>query len=277
MEREKFSVLISVYKREKPEYFDAALESIYKQTLQPDEVVICTDGELTPQLNAIIDKYNNLYPSITNIVRFKRNRGLGPVLHDGLLRCRNNIVFRMDSDDISVKDRFEKQLDVMKKTGADVVGSSIIEYDEGMNTATGKREVPEYDAEIKQYAKRRNPINHMSVCYRKNRVVNAGNYLAMDGFEDYYLWARMIKDGAVFYNIQSPLVSVRGGDSMIKRRGGHSYVKRIRTFEKKLKKIGFISTAQYYSNILPRVTIAVIPSFLRQIVYNKALRGANNG
>ena len=269
-----FSVLMPVYAKEKPKNLNEALESIYSQTVFPSEVVICEDGKLTQELDSIIKEYKQRYPKNTKVVKFPTNRGLGNALHDGILECSNEVIFRMDSDDISVGDRFEKQLAVLQETKADVVGSNIVEYDEKMNVMTGSREVPELDTNIKQYAKKRNPINHMTVCYKRSAVLSAGNYLVMDGFEDYYLWVRMIKNGANFYNIQKPLVKVRGGASMISRRGGLSYVRKTIAFEKELRKIGFISAFQYCTNTFPRILVSIAPSFIRRMFYSVSLRGS---
>lgn len=268
----KFSVLMSVYAKEKPENLDEALRSIYSQTASPSEVVICEDGKLTQGLDNVIKKYKQEYPRRTKVVKYPMNRGLGKTLRDGILECSNEIIFRMDSDDISARDRFEKQLAIMQETKADVVGSNIVEYNDEMSIKTGKRVVPEFNNDIKRYARKRNPINHMTACYRKSAVIDAGNYLAMDGFEDYFLWVRMINNGASFYNVQEPLVNVRGGSSMISRRGGLPYAKKIIAFEKELKRMKYISLIQYYANLIPRVAVSIIPSSFRKAIYVKGLR-----
>lgn len=268
----KFSVLIPVYKKEKPEYFNEALNSVYTQTMSPSEVVICEDGKLSRELEVIIEKYKKRFPEQTRIIKYPRNRGLGRSLHDGVIECSNEIIFRMDSDDISRADRFEKQLDVMRKTGVDVVGSNITEFDEKMEKRFGVREVPEKDSEIKRYAKFRNPMNHMTVCFKKSKVLEAGNYLDMSCFEDYYLWVRMMNNGCIFYNIQESLVNVRGGDSMLKRRGGKAYTRKMIAFEKELKKVGFISLGDYYKNIFVRLISSLIPVSLRNWLYYSLLR-----
>lgn len=267
-----FSVLISVYKKEKPEYFDKALDSVYTQTMSPSEVVICEDGKLSQGLEAVVEKYKNNFPGQTRVIKHPRNRGLGKSLHDGVISCSNEIIFRMDSDDISRADRFERQLDVMQKIGVDVVGSNITEFDEKMEKRFGVREVPEKDSEIKRYAKSRNPMNHMTVCFKKSKVLEAGNYLDMPCFEDYYLWVRMMNNGCSFYNIQESLVNVRGGDSMLKRRGGKAYTRKMIAFEKELKRVGFISFGNYYKNVIVRFTSSLAPVSLRSWLYSSMLR-----
>ena len=268
----KFSVLMSVYFKESPSYLVEALSSIFTQTLMPDEVVLVEDGLLTSELDEVINKFKDNYPDILKIVKFKNNRGLGKALHDGLLECKNEIVFRMDTDDIAHNDRFEKQIKVFIEQDIDVVGSNITEYDETMQNVTSNRIVPETDKEIKQMAKSRNPINHMTVGFKKQAILESGNYMDMAYFEDYYLWVRVMAKGYKFYNIQESLINVRGGNDMIKRRGGFKYIKPIMNFEKALLKLKFISFFDYIKNCVKRIIGALIPNNLRFFLYKKMLR-----
>lgn len=206
------------------------------------------------------------------VIKYEQNRGLGIALHDGLLECSNEIVFRMDSDDYSVKDRFEKQLKVFEEKNVDVVGTNITEYDENMEKITSYRVVPETDEDIKKRTKKRNPLNHMTVAYKKSAVIKAGNYQDMAYFEDYYLWSRMIKNGCYFYNIQESLVNAHGGIDMIKRRGGIKYVKPILNFEKALLKLSVIGKIEYFKNIIIRVGVTLVPNGIRFMLYKRALR-----
>lgn len=268
----KFSVLMSVYFKESPSYLEAALSSIFTQTVMPDEVVLVEDGPLTSELDETINKFEQEYPTILKLVKFETNRGLGQALHDGLLECSNEIVFRMDTDDIAHKDRFEKQLKIFKEKNVDAVGSNITEFDETMTNITSHRIVPELDKDIKAMAKSRNPINHMTIAFKKQAVIEAGNYLDMMYFEDYYLWVRMMSKGYTFYNIQEELIDVRGGNDMIKRRGGKKYIKPIINFEKAILKLGYISKFEYLKNTTKRIIGSLIPNGLRFFLYKKLLR-----
>ena len=268
----KFSVLMSVYFKESPSYLEAALSSIFTQTVMPDEVVLVEDGPLTSELDETINKFEKEYPTILKVVKFETNRGLGQALHDGLIECSNEIVFRMDTDDIAHKDRFEKQLKIFKEKDVDAVGSNITEFDETMTNITSHRIVPEQDEDIKKMAKSRNPINHMTIAFKKQAVIDSGNYLDMMYFEDYYLWVRMMSKGYTFYNIQEELIDVRGGNDMIKRRGGKKYIKPIINFEKAILKLGYISKFEYLKNITKRIIGALIPNGLRFFLYKKLLR-----
>lgn len=263
---------MSVYAKEKPQYFDEALKSVFGQTKKPSEVVIVEDGPLTEELKKVIDKYKNIYLGRIKTIKNKQNEGLGLALRKGLLQCSNDIVFRMDTDDICKKDRFEKQLKQFKENEYDIIGSNIDEYDETMTNKTGVRKVPETNAEIKEWAKTRNPMNHMTVAYKKDAVLKADNYEEMPYFEDYYLWAKMIKNGCNFYNIQESLVNVRGGKEMIKRRGGKRYLGSIKKFEKELLELGIISKKEYITNISKRQIVSLMPDNIRQMIYKKVLR-----
>lgn len=272
MTKDKFSVLMSVYHKENPEYLDKALNSVFNQTIFPNEVVLVEDGTLNENLDKVISEYKKKYPKILKVVKYAINRGLGVALHDGLLECSNEIVFRMDTDDICERDRFEKQLNIFQNMDVDIVGSNIVEYNETMEEITGYRVVPENDKDIKNRAKKRNPINHMTVAYKKSKVIEAGNYQDMLYFEDYYLWVRMIKNNCKFYNIQENLVNVRGGNDMIKRRGGTKYIKPIIKFEKQLLKLKLINIIEYQINILERILVSLIPNNVRYSIYKKVLR-----
>ena len=115
-------------------------------------------------------------------------------------------------------------------------------------------------------------MNHMTVAYKKKAVLNAGNYQDMKYFEDYYLWARMIKNNCQFYNIQSTLVKVRGGNDMIKRRGGKKYIKPVINFQKALYEIKLINKIELIINLIERLFISIIPSSIRTVIYKKILR-----
>ena len=268
-----FSVLMSVYYKEKPEYFDSSLKSVFTQTLMPTEVVIIKDGPLTDELENIIAKYQEKYESIIKTYALEKNSGLGVALNYGIGKCKYDIIARMDTDDFSIENRFEKQINVfLNDSTIDLVGSNIVEYDETMQNVISSRNVPEKDNEIKRFIKKRNPINHVSAMYKKNSVIDAGNYLDCPYFEDYYLWCRMAKNGCKFYNIQESLVNVRGGLSMIERRGGSSYNIDILNFQRKILELGIIGKIDFLSNLFVRVTISSMPSSIRMKFYKLKLR-----
>lgn len=272
MKKIKFSVLMSVYYKEKASYLDDALNSIFKQTLKPNEVVLVEDGPLNDELYEVIDKYKKKYKYFKT-VRLKKNMGLGNALNEGLKHCTYEYVARMDTDDISLPNRFEKQIGYLEKhPEVDLIGSNIVEYDEDMINITGYRIVPESNDEIIKMMKKRNGMNHVTVIYKKDKVMKSGNYQDMPYFEDYFLWARLLKNNCKFYNAQENLVNVRCGDSMVKRRGGKKYLVYIKRFENKLLELEIINKKEYFKNIVARYIAALMPNKMRGLLYSFLLR-----
>lgn len=269
----KFSVLMSVYIKENPDYFKVALDSVVNQTLMPDQIVIVKDGPITNELEKVLTDFEKKYSDIVEIIELEKNCGLGIALNEGLKRCKYDIVARMDTDDYALENRFEKQISIFEKDKEmSVVGGLIQEYDIELKNKENIRNVPETDEEIKKFLKKRNAINHMAVMYKKNDVINAGSYLDCPYFEDYYLWCRMAINNCKFHNVQDIIVNVRAGSEMINRRGGKKYFKPIINFYKKIKKIGFINTFECIYNCTLRIIVAMIPNSFRTKFYQKFLR-----
>ena len=183
----KFTVLISVYHRENPLFFEEALNSVYNQTLQPDEVLIVKDGKLTEELDTVVDNFKSKYPSITNTLQLEKNVGLGLALKEGVKNSKYDIIARMDSDDICVEDRFEKQIKYLEKNPqVSVLGSWIEEFDTNTGKTTSIRKVKLKHDGIVKNGKIKNPMNHVTVVFRKLDIVKAGGYKDFQIFEDYY-------------------------------------------------------------------------------------------
>ena len=267
-----FSVLLSLYAKEKPSYLNQCLNSIFTQTLFPDEIVLVKDGPLTVELDAIISKYEMQYP-ILKIVSLPVNQGLGKALNEGLKHCSYDLVARMDTDDIAKPDRFEKQIRVFQEhPELDVVGAWIDEFEETTSNIISTRKLPEVHDDICQFAKKRNPENHPVIMFRKQAVLAAGGYQHFPLFEDYYLWIRMLQNGAKFYNIQESLLYFRFSPAMFKRRGGLKYVTTELRFQNRLRNLGFITSSEYLYNVFIRVITRMMPNTLRAVLYKKALR-----
>lgn len=268
----KFSILMSIYYKEKPEYFDRAMVSIWdEQSVKPDEIVLVQDGKLTEDLYQTIDKWKNELKDILKIVHLENNIGLGDALNIGMRHCSHELIARMDTDDISLPNRFEKQLEVFKNSDIDISSAWVSEFDINENDILGYRKLPEFHEEIIKYSKTRCPINHPTVMYKKSVVQKAGGYKKMILFEDYYLWARMILNGANFYNIQEVLVSMRAGYGQLERRSGFRYAKNEINLLNNLKQDGFFNTFEYIKNLFIKIPIRLLPKFVIKIVY-KILR-----
>ncbi len=269
---QQFSVLISVFYKEHPVFLRQALRSIWhEQTLKPTEIVLVKDGPLTKELDDVIEKAMREMPLRTVVL--PTNQGLGVALNEGLKNCSYDIVARMDSDDIAMPNRFSIELSYLEyHSNVDVVGAWVTEFGNYPLEKLQTRKVPENHVDIYHYAKSRCPINHPVVMFRKSVVEKVGGYQHCFLLEDYWLWVRMLTQGAQFYNIPQSLLWFRTSPDMFRRRGGLRYVKSEIRFQYRLLKIGFITPSQYIRNVGIRLCFRLIPNKLRIFLYKKFLR-----
>lgn len=269
-----FSVLMSVYGNDKPEFVKTAIESVtLRQTLRPSEVVLVVDGPVPPDLETVIKDFAKS-DSIIRPIWLSQNKGLGNALREGMQVACNNIVVRMDSDDISSPDRFEKQIKYMEKhPDVDVLSGQISEFIDSEENIVGKRFIPETHEKIGHMIKKRCPINHVAVCFLRDSVLRVGNYQDWFWNEDYYLWVRMYMAGCKFANLPDILVNVRVGKDMYARRGSWKYFKSEEGIQRIMLKNRMISFPLYCSNVAVRFVIQVVmPNSLRGIVFQKLFR-----
>ena len=272
IEKMKFSVLMSIYHKEKPEYFNRAMFSIWdEQIIKPDEIVLIQDGPLTDELYKSIDKWKNKLGDVLKTIPLEKNVGLGDALNIGIKNCTHELIARMDTDDISLPDRFEKQLKVFEDIDVDICSSWISEFDKDEKEILSFRKLPKTHDEIVNFAKKRCPINHPAVMYKKSAVEKAGSYGKFRFAQDYHLWARMIVNGAKFYNIQEPLVNMRAGYGQLERRSGLAYAKNELNLLKEFRKIGFLNNYEFTRNVAIRFTARILPKGIIKQIY-KLLR-----
>lgn len=260
-----FSVAMSVYKSDNPDFFDRALSSITdEQTIIPNEIVLVVDGPVSNEINNVIDKYEKKY-EIFNVIRLEQNGGLGNALKIAVKNATHELIARMDSDDVSVSTRFEEQLKYFEiNPGIDIVGGDITEFIGEENNIVGKRSVPVSNDSIREYMKTRCAMNHVSVMYKKKSVESAGGYQDWFWNEDYYLWIRMWLNGAVFANTGSVLVNVRVGEEMYQRRGGSKYFESEKGLQDYMLKNKMINHSTYIKNVAKRLIIQkLMPNKLR--------------
>lgn len=273
MKNKNYSVLMSVYNKEKAEYLKESMNSIFNQTIKTDDFVLVCDGPLTKELDNVILDFQNKYPKILNVVRLEKNSGLGNALNRGILECKNSLIARMDSDDISKPTRCEKQLDKFNNDSSlSIVGTNIEEFSESADKIDSLRVVPETNEEIIKFSKTRNPFNHPSVMYKKEDVISCGNYRNVRYMQDYYLWIDMLSNNKKGYNIQEPLVKMRASDNLFKRRSGKEYFQIQKNLFKLMKQKKYISNSQYYKSITIRTLSAFAPNWLRKKLFKKILR-----
>ena len=270
---QNYSVLMSVYHKEKPEYLRQAIESIQSQTVPTSDFVLVCDGPLNLELDAVIAVKQQEMGMTLNIVRLENNGGLGNALNEGIKHCKSELIARMDSDDIAYPDRCEKQLAVFSAhTEVSICSGIVEEFTTDPNTVDTKRVPPETNAEIVEFAKKRNPFNHPCVMYKKSAVEAAGSYQDFYLLEDYYLWLRMLMAGYQGYNIQEPLLHMRAGSDMYKRRAGWKYVKTQAKLFGYMRDKGFIGNGQYMKSCVIRSGSALAPNWLRKFMFEKVLR-----
>jgi len=270
--RFKFSVSMSVYNGDNPLIFRVAIESIFNQTLMPDEVVLVVDGPVQEKTKVIIKEFESLHA--IKVIWLQENMGHGFARRKGLENCNHDYVAIMDSDDICVYDRFEKQiLCFIKDDNLSVVGGSINEFVNDISNIVGKRLLPCEDNEIKKFLKLRCPFNQMTVMFKKEDVEKAGGYLTWYHNEDYYLWVRMSLSGAKFLNLKDVLVHARTGKDFYDRRGGWKYF----ISESKLQKYMYLEKIIDFYTLVTNITIrfvvqCLLPNKARRFIFKKYFR-----
>lgn len=267
-EEKKYSVLMSLYKKEKPEYLRLALDSMLNQTVAPDEIVLVEDGPLTDELYAVLEEYPMLHR-----VKNETNLGLGLALNIGLKVCKNELVARMDTDDCSKPDRCEKQLArFAEKPYLAIVGSHIDEFVGDISNVISQRIVPTTSEEIYNFAKRRSAFNHPAVMYSKTAVLENDGYADLKRNQDVDLFGRMQFEGYKAENIDEGLLWFRSSDELAKRRKSWqntwSYIATIRKFWK----MGYSSFADYAIVGIAQTGMYLIPVKLQNFVYKIFLR-----
>ena len=272
MVKVKFSVLMSVYKNENPEWFRMAVKSVAEQTVKPDEILIVQDGMLSDELYSVCDELKKCYPVI-RYLKLDKNYGLGMALHYGVKACKNELIARMDTDDIAVENRFELQLQqFIKQPDLAICGGIIVEFNNDVNEIVSTRTVPYTIKDIVEYCKSRNPFNHMTVMFKKSAVLAAGNYQTFHLMEDYYLWYRMIKNNCSMCNLNTVLVKVRVGNGMYGRRGGFSYFLNERKLYAAMYEDGFLGIYEFLRIVLIRMVVRILPDKARRVTYTSILR-----
>lgn len=264
-----YSVLMSVYYKENPRYLEEAMLSILNQTVQTNDFVLVCDGPLTEGLELVIASMEELFGENLNINRLEKNSGLGNALNFGLKRCKNELVARMDSDDISLPNRIEKQLELFSNDEElSIASGTVNEFQEKEDKLSGRRIVPETNEEIIRFSKSRNPFNHPAVMFKKSHIEEVGSYSErFHLFEDYYLWIRLLIRGRKGRNIQEPILAMRVPPQLYLRRGGWTYAKDLLAFNKWLKQEKWIGTKEYLKYALPHALVCILPNSIRKLIY----------
>ncbi len=255
------------------------MESVLKQSFSPNEILVVADGPVPIELENVVSnfKYRLLkdnFPIEINYLKLEKHMGLGIAMNRAVEVAKGDFIARMDADDISLPDRFEKQMKCFEEEeNLSVVGGQIAEFDGDMKNVTGRRIVPLQHDDIANYMKSRNGMNHVTTILKKEDLIAAGNYQSFHYLEDYYLWVRMISQGFKFRNIPDDVVMVRAGKEQMDRRGGYKYLKQQVQVFKYMLRIGFISFPRFLLNILERGFVhTLLPVSLRSMFYQTFLR-----
>lgn len=269
----EITVLMSIYENDNPNYFIEAVQSNFEQSFRPKELVLVIDGRIPQQLEQAIETVKSLYKKQIRIIRLKRNSGLGIALQEGLKHVQTNLVARADADDISDHKRFENQVvEFTKNPRLIIVGGLVKEFVGNVNNITSARKLPNTDEKIRRFAKFRSPFNHPTVMFKKNAVLNVGNYQEFKSFEDYHLWMRLLKSDGLVKNINNAIVFMRTDTGMYSRRGGISYCLRnlkLRWYFMEIGSISFIDML-FVDTII--IVSALIPTIIRVKLYKMFLR-----
>lgn len=267
---ENYSVLLTVYDKEKPEHFVTAIESIVNQTLKTNDFVIVADGPLTFELDAILEQYTGKYPYI-NLIRLEKNKGSGYASQQGLKHIKNEVLAKMDSDDISVLDRMEKELAKINE-GYDVVGGAIAEFSSDPNKIEGIKRLPQKLEDIIKFSRRRNPIANVTVMYKKSMIEQVGGYQDLVMLEDYTLAIKLIQSGAKVINLQEVMVNVRSGREQMIRRSNKMLYKNMKDLRKYMLDTKYITKSQYFCYNFQTWIFLSTPAFMKKILYKAFLR-----
>lgn len=265
-----FTVLMSVYDGEKPLYLTQSLQSLVNQTIVIPEIILMIDGPISASLRQIINNFINLLPIKT--IENRDNIGLAKSLNIGLNHATYEIIFRFDTDDICVSNRFEIQLNAILLSNADVLGGQIIEFDDIKLDNVNLRIVPCDYFSILHRCKLRNPINHMTVVYKKSVILKYGGYPNIKSMEDYALWVKLLVNNCIIINMPNILVYARAGKNMIKRRGGTSYLLSEFHLQSFMFHLGFKNFFQALFHFFIRACIFLLPYQLKIFFYTYILR-----
>lgn len=268
-----YSVLMSVYHREKPEYLRQSIQSMLDQTAMTNDFVLVCDGKLTDNLYKVINAYEEKYPDIFNVVHIDKNMGVGYAANIGLSHCKNELVAKMDSDDISNKKRCELQLEVFNKhPDITLVGTSINEFEGEPDNIVSVRSLPTSHEEICRFAKRRSPFNNQTIMFKKTDIITVGGYASINRCEDYDLFVRILDAGYKSININKPLVNYRLTSDTFKRRGTLENTKNFISIRWNIYKRGYSSFIDFVLPSLTQIFILILPIKLRKLIYKVFLR-----
>ena len=269
----EYSVLMTVYKNDNPQYFKIALKSMIKQSKMPSEIVLVKDGLITADLQEVIDYFSDKYTGLIKQIQLEKNVGLGLALNEGLKVCKNELIARMDADDISMPTRCEKQVKAFENNpNLDIIGCPVLEFVGSPDNIVGKRKVPLKNEDIYQFCKKRDPFNHPTVMYKKSKVEAVGGYGDLRKNQDTDLWIKMLSNGAYCINIDEYLLRFRFDEETYKKRKNWLNTKLLINIRWKAYKSGFCSLFDFIEVAVVQFGVFVLPAGFQEFIYKSVLR-----
>lgn len=266
-----YSVLLTVYKSDNPEYFRLSLNSMITQTVPSNDIVIVIDGPVPQSITDIIGELSKTAP--INAIQLKQNMGLGLALNEGLKECKNELVARMDSDDISLPTRCEKQLQMFEQdSGLVIVGCPVREFVGTTDNIVGTRDVPLDNESIHRFCRRRDPFNHPTVMYKKSKVLEYGPYGDYRKNQDTDLWIKMLSHGVRCANCAEYLLFFRFDDNTYRKRKSWTNTKLLIEIRRKAYKQGFCSFFDYAFVVVAQMSMFILPMWFQKAAYKILLR-----
>ncbi|MEZ8253002.1 glycosyltransferase [Vibrio splendidus] len=265
-----FSVLLSVYSKESPNFLNESLMSIYdNQSLKPSEIVLVKDGPLTFELEEVIEQWKCKLGDILIVLKLEENKGLACALNFGLRYCTNDLVARMDTDDISLPHRFEAQVSFMNSNPRTTASSGeVVEYDLTLLNKLGVRRLPLHNEDLVKFCRYRSPLSHPAVMFRKNKILSVGGYPNFANSQDWALWSLLISKGERIANIDRHLLNMRTDNSLFERRGAKYYWNELKIFRYQ-RRIGLTRRADFYANVISKGVLRLSPNFIKKVAYKK--------
>ncbi len=264
---------MTVYSGENPIFFQQSLMSMVNQSLKPDEIVLVKDGIIPKSIQIIIDEVNNLTNGLIKEIQIENNVGLGLALNEGLKACKNELIARMDSDDISLPKRCERQIkEFEQNTSLDIVGCPVYEFIDSIENVVGIRKVPLTKDLVKKYVRRRDPFNHPTVMYKKSKLLEVGCYKNLRKNQDTDLWLRMLNNGYVGINIPEILYYFRFNENTYKKRKNWINTKSLLSIRYKAFKLKYCSLLDFGIVAISQLCIFILPAKIQKIIYRKFLR-----
>ncbi len=271
-----YSVLMTVWAKDKPEHLALSLRSMIDQTIPSDDLVLVQDGPLTPELEQVIHQFQSDHPTL-HAIALPENVGLGAALNTGLAQCRHDLVARMDADDIALPVRCALQLAAFEEDPSlDIVGGYADEFAGDNLESHSLKTVPLDQTAIYRYGRRRNPFIHPTVMYKKSTILAQGGYSSLRRGQDMDLFSRLLHAGCKGRNLPEPLIRFRSGEDLYQRRkswkASQNYIATIyRSWRR-----GYARLPDLLIAATSRLTMMILPIPVLKLLYRKLLRKRGN-